>query len=133
MQSACSTNPKSGVKACATTFIGPVGIGASFNRSSWWLKGDAISTEMRALNNYQGNLGLSGFGPNINLVKDPRYGRNSELPGEDPFLSGSYAVQYLRGMQQYSTGKSPRLKSASTQISNESIRPTLELSQLSDH
>ena len=43
-----------------------------------------------------------GFGPNINIVKDPRYGRNSEVPGEDPYLSGAYAVSYVRGMQQVS-------------------------------
>jgi hypothetical protein len=41
-----------------------------------------------------------GSGPNINLVKDPRYGRNSELAGEDPLLSGSYAASFVRGMQQ---------------------------------
>jgi beta-D-xylosidase 4 len=69
------------------------------------MKGDAISSEMRAIQNSQKTLGLSGFGPNINLVKDPRYGRNSEVPGEDPFLSGSYAVSYLHGMQQMSSGE----------------------------
>ena len=43
-------------------------------------------------------------------VKDPRYGRNSELPGEDTFLSGTYAVHYLQGMQQMSSGPKPRFK-----------------------
>ena len=33
-------------------------------------------------------IGLSGFGPNINIARDPRFGRISELPGEDPYLSG---------------------------------------------
>ena len=74
---------------------------ASFNRSSWYAKGDVVSTDMRVQNAYgMGEVGLTGFGPNINTVKDPRYGRNSELAGEDPFLSGEYAVHYTQGMQQ---------------------------------
>ena len=44
--------------------------------------------------------GLTGFGPNINLARDPRFGRISELPSEDPFLAGSYAVQMVKGMQE---------------------------------
>ena len=44
----------------------------------------------------------------INLVKDPRYGRNSELPGEDPYLSGELATAYVRGIQQHD--KRGRLK-----------------------
>eukprot|EP00658_Telonema_sp_P-2_P004662 TRINITY_DN11725_c0_g2_i2.p1 TRINITY_DN11725_c0_g2~~TRINITY_DN11725_c0_g2_i2.p1 ORF type:complete len:747 (-),score=170.82 TRINITY_DN11725_c0_g2_i2:277-2517(-) len=89
---------------CATQFIGPLGSAASFNRSSWWRKGDVVSTDMRAYNNLNtGETGLTGFGPNINTLKDPRYGRNSELAGEDPFLSGEYATAYTRGMQQLSS------------------------------
>ena len=45
-------------------------------------------------------LGISGFGPNLNIVRDPRFGRNSELPGERPFLNGQYAKRYVSGMQQ---------------------------------
>ena len=56
-----------------------------------------------------GASALSAFGPKINLVKDPRYGRNSELPGEDPFLSGSYATSYVQGMQQVSGGQQKML------------------------
>jgi hypothetical protein len=106
VQASCSGAPS----RCPTVFIGPTGIGASFNRTSWWMKGDSISDELRALQNAQKSLGLSGFGPNINLVKDPRYGRNSEVPSEDPFHSGSYAVSYLRGMQQMSSAPRPRMK-----------------------
>ena len=43
-----------------------------------------------------GISGLTGFGPNINIVKDPRYGRNSEVPGEDPFVTAQYAVNYVQ-------------------------------------
>eukprot|EP00911_Craspedida_sp_UC1_P002269 UC1_evm1s1722 len=99
----CVSAPRGclGPNQCITTFVGPLGMAASFNRSSWWLKGDVVSTDLRVLNNQQGSLvGLTAFGPNINMVKDPLYGRNSELAGEDPFLSGQYAVSYLQGMQQ---------------------------------
>lgn len=98
---------------CATTFNGPMGIAASFNRTMWQLKGQVLGRELRAFNNagwHRGTAGfgagsisehvpLEGYGPNINIARDPRYGRNSELPGEDPFLSGSYAVSMLQGMQ----------------------------------
>lgn len=76
------------------------GLGATFNRSVWYLKGQAMSDEMRAFNNlrwYRATgdapyslIGLNGYGPNLNIARDPRYGRISELPGEDAFLSGTY-------------------------------------------
>ena len=94
---------------CSTTFVGPTGIGASFNKTSWNLKGKVISDEFRAYNNlnyYRGNgdkgiayLGLTGFGPNINIVRDPRWGRNSEVPSEDPFHAGTYAKHFIQGGQ----------------------------------
>ena len=100
---ACHTTPWK----CATTFIGPMGMGASFNRTSWHLKGSVMGTEMRAFHNlawHRGNagdlVGLTGFGPNINIARDPRFGRSSELPGEDPYLNGHYAAEMVRGMQQ---------------------------------
>lgn len=97
---------------CPTQFIGPLGTAASFNDSAWYAKGDVVSTDMRALFNSYGGadaysdaaVGLTGFGPNINTVRDPRFGRNSELAGEDPYLSGRYASAYVKGMQQRATG-----------------------------
>ena len=41
--------------------------------------------------------GLTFFAPNINIVRDPRFGRNSELPSEDPFLNGHYSVAMSGG------------------------------------
>ena len=105
---------------CATTFVGPVGMGASFNRTSWRAKGSVLGNEMRAMNNIgwhrQFNnvensefIGLTGYGPNINIARDPRFGRNSELPGEDPFLSGSYATEMLKGMQEEDENGHPKM------------------------
>eukprot|EP00299_Pterocystis_sp_00344_P008133 c2962_g1_i1.p1 GENE.c2962_g1_i1~~c2962_g1_i1.p1 ORF type:complete len:853 (-),score=180.57 c2962_g1_i1:68-2626(-) len=90
---------------CASTFPGPVGLGATFNTSVWFNKGSVFGSEMRAFANFGwhrgdgGLIGLTGFGPNINIARDPRFGRNSELPGEDPFLSGKVAAAMVRGMQ----------------------------------
>lgn len=94
---------------CATAFVGPMGMGASFNRTSWRMKGSVLGTEMRAFANTHGSrfsphagapIGLTAFGPNINIARDPRFGRNSELPGEDPFLSGTYGYEMVAGMQE---------------------------------
>lgn len=58
----------------------------------------AVSTEARAMYN-SGNAGLTFWSPNINVVRDPRWGRILETPGEDPHLVGLYAVNYVRGLQ----------------------------------
>ena len=72
---------------CATTFPSPAVLAASFNRSLWHLKGEIQSDEVRAYYNLGGTrgphtgsehvrIGLNGWGPNINVVRDPRYGRS---------------------------------------------------------
>lgn len=109
--------PKEG--KCATTFVGPMGLGASFNRTSWRLKGSVFGTEMRAFTNTGGTrfapnstknpIGLTGFGPNINIARDPRFGRSSELPGEDPVLSGIYAYEMVSGMQERDAHGYPKM------------------------
>ena len=101
-----------GEEQCATGFPGPTGLGAAFNTTMWRVKGETMSDEFRALNNinwyrctgsgpdYSPNqIGLTGYGPNINIMRDPRWGRNSEVPSEDPFLAGEYAHHYVRGGQ----------------------------------
>lgn len=103
---------------CPTMFVGPLGVAAAFNRSAWERKGDVIGRELRALANVaagrygrenytlydKATVGLTGFGPNVNVVKDPRYGRNSELAGEDPVLAGAYAAAFVKGVQQRKGG-----------------------------
>lgn len=58
----------------------------------------AVSTEARAMFNL-GHAGLTFWSPNINVVRDPRWGRVLETPGEDPFVVGKYASNYVRGLQ----------------------------------
>eukprot|EP00051_Salpingoeca_urceolata_P002175 m.47862 g.47862 ORF g.47862 m.47862 type:complete len:851 (-) comp11951_c0_seq1:94-2646(-) len=105
-----------GPDKCATTFSGPMGMGASFNKTSWYLKGSVLGTEMRAFSNagwHRGNPGdfvaLTGYGPNINIARDPRFGRSSELPGEDPFLNGIYAKHMIQGMQEKDAKGYPKM------------------------
>jgi beta-D-xylosidase 4 len=108
---------------CAQNYPGPTGLGATFNRSLWYKKGEAMGDEMRAFNNlnwYRATgdapkslIGLNGYGPNLNIARDPRYGRTSELPGEDAYLTGQYAINMVRGGQgqdDYQSGKSKYLK-----------------------
>lgn len=111
--SACISETK-----CATEFSGPLTMGASFNRTAWRLKGAVFGTEQRALVNIHGErgregsrdyLGLTAYGPNINQQRDPRFGRTSELPGEDPYLSGQYAIYFVRGMQEKDSHGYPKV------------------------
>ena len=85
-------------------------LGATFNRSLWREIGTVISNEARALYN-QGISGLFYFAPNINLFRDPRWGRGQEVPGEDPYLSGQYGIEYVKSMQ---SGQDPRYLKVAT-------------------
>ncbi|KAG8655672.1 hypothetical protein MANES_04G057600v8 [Manihot esculenta] len=61
------------------------------------------------------NVGLAGltfWSPNINIFRDPRWGRGQETPGEDPLLSSKYGSGYVRGLQQRDDGDQNRLKVA---------------------
>ncbi|XAR72445.1 Non-reducing end alpha-L-arabinofuranosidase, partial [Bertholletia excelsa] len=82
----------------ATSFPTPILLAAAFNESLWKITGQAVSTEARAMYNL-GHSGLTFWSPNINVVRDPRWGRALETPGEDPFTVGRYAVNYVRGLQ----------------------------------
>jgi len=101
---------------CSTSFPGPTGLGGSFNRSLWKVKGQIFSVEQRAFRNLgevrlvgpTEGIGLTAFGPNLNIIRDPRFGRNSELPSEDPFLTGELGKSMVRGMQEHDSLGRPR-------------------------
>ena len=91
---------------CATSFPHAQLLAASFNRSAWTAVGDAISSEARGFynlwmlgNSTESSHALSFFAPDVNLCRDPRWGRCVEVPGEDPFLTGEYGRHYVRAMQ----------------------------------
>ncbi|TXG53852.1 hypothetical protein EZV62_019108 [Acer yangbiense] len=70
-----------------------------------------VSNEARAMYNV-GLAGLTFWSPNINIFRDPRWGRGQETPGEDPFLSSKYASGYVKGLQQSDDIDPNRLKVA---------------------
>lgn len=107
VSSACYVDA-AGASYCPTVFPAPLSLAASFDRRTWRLKGAVTGTEARAFNNLHvgriyeaGNyVDLLAFGPDINLIVDPRNGRAGENPSEDPTLAAAYAVEVTRGMQE---------------------------------
>jgi xylan 1,4-beta-xylosidase len=88
-----------GTDLCPTLFPNGALLGASFNRTLFRNVGRVIGEELRALNNLQGGpSGYSCWSPDLNLARDPRWGRAQEVPGEDPLLTGEYGVAYVQGM-----------------------------------
>lgn len=71
---------------------------AAFDDELIYLVADAVSTEARAFSN-AGHAGLDYWTPNINPYKDPRWGRGSETPGEDPFRIKGYVKALIDGLQ----------------------------------
>ncbi|PPE02422.1 hypothetical protein GOBAR_DD00553 [Gossypium barbadense] len=59
----------------------------------------AVGIEGRAIYNVGQAMWLTFWAPNINIFRDPRWGRGQETPGEDPLVTGKYAVSYVRGIQ----------------------------------
>jgi len=90
-----------------TVFPEPVGMAASFDDSLLFHVFDAVSDEVRAKYNdarRQGLenkrfLSLSVWTPNINIFRDPRWGRGQETYGEDPYLTSRMGMAVVRGLQ----------------------------------
>ncbi|KAF7840741.1 putative beta-D-xylosidase 5 [Senna tora] len=83
----------------ATSFPAVILSGATFNQSLWFEMGRVVSTEARAMYNV-GLAGLTFWSPNVNVFRDPRWGRGQETPGEDPLVVSVYGVKYVRGLQE---------------------------------
>ncbi|CAN5965609.1 unnamed protein product [Sphagnum jensenii] len=94
----------------ATSFPQPILTAGSFNTALWNSIGQVVSTEGRAIYN-QGRSGLTYWSPNINIVRDPRWGRTQETPGEDPKLTSTYAVYFVKGLQEghYDGSQTPNI------------------------
>ncbi|XP_017627782.2 probable beta-D-xylosidase 2 [Gossypium arboreum] len=82
----------------ATSFPQVISTAASFNATLWEAIGRVVSDEARAMYN-GGAAGLTYWSPNVNIFRDPRWGRGQETPGEDPVLAGTYAASYVKGLQ----------------------------------
>ena len=90
----------------ATVFPQAIGMAATFNDSLIFKVADAISDEARAKfntavknNNRSQYLGLTFWSPNINIFRDPRWGRGHETYGEDPYLTGMIGSAFVKGLQ----------------------------------
>lgn len=90
----------------ATVFPQAIGLGATWDEALIHKVSTAIADEARAKHSnfikkdkrfiYQG---LTFWSPNINIFRDPRWGRGQETYGEDPYLTGRLAVQFIKGLQ----------------------------------
>lgn len=99
----------------ATMFPQAVGMAAAFDEDIMERVGDIIATEGRAkYNAYSGQgdrdiyKGLTFWSPNVNIFRDPRWGRGHETYGEDPYLTSRLGVRFVEGLQ----GEGPVMKAA---------------------
>jgi beta-glucosidase len=90
----------------ATVFPEPIGLAATFDDSLIHEMAIVIGTEARAKHNQAVRAGrrdimegLDFWSPNINIFRDPRWGRGQETYGEDPFLTGRMGVAFVTGLQ----------------------------------
>lgn len=90
----------------ATVFPHAIGLAATFDPKLIGKVGEAVSTEARAKYNssqkygdYDIYKGLTYWTPNINIFRDPRWGRGQETFGEDPYLTSAMGVNYIKGIQ----------------------------------
>jgi len=90
----------------ATVFPQAIGMGAMWDTTLMHQIAVAISDEARAKHHYFTSLnqrgiyqGLTFWTPNINIFRDPRWGRGQETYGEDPYLTGRLAVNFIKGLQ----------------------------------
>ncbi len=90
----------------ATSFPQAIGMAATFDTELLQKAGDVVATEGRAKYNGYAHLedrdiykGLTFWSPNINIFRDPRWGRGHETFGEDPYLTSRLGVAYVKGIQ----------------------------------
>ena len=90
----------------ATVFPQAIGLAATFDEDLLEEVADAISTEGRAKFNMQQKYGdtdiykgLTFWSPNVNIFRDPRWGRGHETFGEDPYLTTRLGVRFIQGLQ----------------------------------
>jgi beta-glucosidase len=90
----------------ATVFPQPIGLAATFDRELIHTIYSAVSDEARAkfaisqkIGNYGQYAGLTFWTPNVNIFRDPRWGRGMETYGEDPYLTSQLGMEVVKGLQ----------------------------------
>ena len=104
----------------ATSFPESKGMSATWDPELIYQCADATSTEARAYHLFRTNqrnslvkgwkIGLNVWSPTINMARDPRWGREEENYGEDPFLCGVLAMQFVKGIQGEQDATNPYFK-----------------------
>jgi len=89
-----------------TSYPQAIGMAATFDINAMQTMGDYTAEEGRAIynesmrnNNHKRYLGLTYWTPNINIFRDPRWGRGQETYGEDPYLTATLAKSFVKGLQ----------------------------------
>ncbi len=121
----------------ATVFPEPIGLAATFDTPAMLAMGEAIGTEGRIRWNqversgapHRIMQGLTYWSPNINIFRDPRWGRGQETYGEDPYLTGELGVAFVRGMQ----GDDPRYYRVSATAKHYAVHSGPEPTRHSDN
>ncbi|MDR0939628.1 MAG: glycoside hydrolase family 3 C-terminal domain-containing protein [Mediterranea sp.] len=100
----------------ATVFPQAIGMGASFDDALLYDVFTAVSDEARVKSRVYGESGelkqyqgLTFWTPNINIFRDPRWGRGQETYGEDPYLTGQMGMAVIHGLQGPDTAKYDKL------------------------
>ncbi|MCM1134635.1 MAG: glycoside hydrolase family 3 C-terminal domain-containing protein [Clostridium sp.] len=95
----------------ATVFPQAIGVAAAFDEDLTGKMAEVIATEARAKYNAQKKAGdrdiykgLTFWSPNVNIFRDPRWGRGQETYGEDPYLTSRMGVRFVEGMQEEKDG-----------------------------
>lgn len=97
-----------GVARCGTATVFPqaIGLAAMFDADFLKRVAEAISDEIRGKYNAYQSIGdnsiykgITEYAPNINIFRDPRWGRGQETYGEDPFLTAELGIAFIRGIQ----------------------------------
>eukprot|EP00316_Scyphosphaera_apsteinii_P007887 CAMPEP_0119311614 /NCGR_PEP_ID=MMETSP1333-20130426/23126_1 /TAXON_ID=418940 /ORGANISM="Scyphosphaera apsteinii, Strain RCC1455" /LENGTH=788 /DNA_ID=CAMNT_0007316041 /DNA_START=39 /DNA_END=2405 /DNA_ORIENTATION=- len=93
------------ITKCPSNFPAASAMASALNDTLYLAVGSAVGIEGRAISNLRPHDskigdGLTYWAPNANMERDPRWGRNQEAPGEDPYLTGKYIANYVRGLQE---------------------------------
>ncbi len=95
----------------ATVFPQAIGVAATFDEELAGKMAEIIATEARAKYNAQKEAGdrdiykgLTFWAPNVNIFRDPRWGRGQETYGEDPYLTSRMGVRFIKGLQKEQEG-----------------------------
>lgn len=120
----------------ATVFPQAIGLAATFDKELMEQVATAISDEARAKYHYFIDhdvhvkyAGLTFWSPNINIFRDPRWGRGQETYGEDPYLTSELAVAYIKAMQ----GDDPKYLKTAAMAKHYAVHSGPEKSRHSDN